>query len=68
MPHPHDIKKMFTITRSIYRPMIPTLLLIFTFQLLFSGFMTDLQIKSFLRMMDLQYIMEEEERAKRVKK
>lgn len=68
MPHLKDVKKMFTTSLRIYRPLLPNLALIFTFHVLFSGFMTNLQIKSFFRILNLHYLIEQEDKSTRVHK
>lgn len=49
---------------SIYQPMIPVLVTIFTLHVLLAGFITHSQIKSFLHILDVQYYMEEQKNKK----
>lgn len=60
VPHVSDPRGMFRTIMSAYQPLIPKIAMIFTFHALLAGFITYLEIKSFLRMLDLQYLMKEE--------
>lgn len=57
---------MFSIVRTAYKPMIPTLGLILIFQALFGAYMTHLEIKSYLRVLDVLYLIEREKKPEEV--
>jgi len=44
--------------------MIPKIAIIFTFHALLAGFITYLEIKSFLRLLDMQYLIKEGKKQK----
>ncbi|XP_011881189.1 PREDICTED: uncharacterized protein LOC105569375 [Vollenhovia emeryi] len=60
-PYIKDVRKIFSTILSVYRPMFPKLALIFTFHSLLAGSLTYLEIRSYLRVIDLQYLMQEEQ-------
>lgn len=60
VPHITDVRKIFSTVLSVYRPLFPKITMIFTFHALLAGFITYLEIKSYLRVLDHQYLMEEE--------
>lgn len=62
VPYVTDVRKIFSTILSVYRPLFPKIVMIFTFHALLAGFITHLEIKSFLRVLDLQYLMKEEKR------
>ncbi|XP_011634571.1 uncharacterized protein LOC105425474 [Pogonomyrmex barbatus] len=57
VPHISDIKGIFRTIFSTYQPLIPKIVTIFTFQTLIAGFLTYSEIKSYLRVLDLQYLL-----------
>ncbi|KYN18410.1 hypothetical protein ALC57_09285 [Trachymyrmex cornetzi] len=64
VPHITDIRGIFRRTLSIYQPIFPKIAMIFTFHALLAGFIAYSEIKSYLRMLDMQYLMEEEKEQK----
>ncbi|XP_012543603.1 uncharacterized protein LOC105841038 [Monomorium pharaonis] len=62
VPYVKDIRAIFRTILSIYHPMIPKIAMLFTFHALLASFITYSEIKSFLRMSDLQYLKEEEKK------
>ncbi|CAL1684503.1 unnamed protein product [Lasius platythorax] len=62
VPHITDVKRVFRVVSSVYQPMIPVFATIFTLHVLLAGFITHSQIKSFLRILDVQNLIEEEQR------
>jgi len=64
VPHITDIRGICRTVLSIYQPMIPKIAIIFTFHALLAGFITYLEIKSFLRLLDVQYLIKEEKKQK----
>lgn len=66
MPYIHEVKKVLTIVRSTYKPMIPNIALLFILQALFGGYMTHLQITSYLRILNIHYLIEQEKKTSRV--
>lgn len=61
MPYVTDVRAIFRTILSAYQPMIPKIAMLFVFHALLAGFITYLEIKSFLRMLDLQYLKEAKE-------
>jgi len=57
------IRKIFKTVLSVYQLLFPKIAMFFTFHALLAGF-TYLEIKSFLRLLDLQYLMKEEKEPK----
>lgn len=68
VPHITDGRKIFSTILSAYQPMFPKIVMIFTFHALLAGFITYLEIKSFMRIIDIQYIMKEEKKSKNLNK
>lgn len=64
MPYVTDIRRIFKIVLSAYQPLIPKIAMIFTCHALLAGFITYLEIKSFLRLLDMQYLIKEEKERK----
>lgn len=64
MPHITDVRGIFRTVMSVYQPLIPKIALIFTSHALLAGFITYLEIKSFLRVLDMQYLIKEENERK----
>ncbi|XP_012064426.1 PREDICTED: uncharacterized protein LOC105627756 [Atta cephalotes] len=60
VPHITDIRGIYRRILSIYQPMFPKIAMIFTFHALLAGFITYSEIKSYLRMLDMQYLIKEE--------
>ncbi|XP_067206603.1 uncharacterized protein [Linepithema humile] len=56
-PHYSDMKGIFKIVSSTYKPMLPKIATLFTLHVLLANVITYLQIKSFIRIKDIQYIM-----------
>ncbi|XP_018316176.1 uncharacterized protein, partial [Mycetomoellerius zeteki] len=59
-PHITDIRGIFRSVFTLYQPMFPKIAMIFTFHMLLAGFITYSEIKSYLRMLDIQYLIIEE--------
>ncbi|XP_011703071.1 PREDICTED: uncharacterized protein LOC105459075 [Wasmannia auropunctata] len=64
VPYVTDVRGILRTVWSAYQPMIPKIAMIFTFHALLASFVTYLQIRSFLRMLDAQYLIEEEQAQK----
>ncbi|XP_077267582.1 transmembrane protein 126 [Temnothorax americanus] len=64
VPHITDVRKTFGTILSAYQPLFPKIAMIFVFQALLAGFITYLEIRSFLRIIDIQYLMQEEKKQK----
>lgn len=64
-PHFTDVKRTFQIISSAYKPMLPKIATLFVLHVLLANVITYLQIKSFLHIKDIQYLMrlENEENA-----
>lgn len=60
VPPINDLRGIFKIVGSAYQPLIPTITLIFTFHALLAGFVTYLEIKSFLHIQEVQYFIEQD--------
>lgn len=60
VPYITDVRKIFSTVLSVYQPLFPKIAMIFTFHALLAGFITYLEIRSFLRILDHQYLMKEE--------
>lgn len=63
VPYAHEIKKVSSIVRSVFKPIIPTLGIIFVFQALFGAYITYLEVKSYLRVLDVLYLFEQEKKS-----
>ncbi|XP_029158203.1 uncharacterized protein LOC114930562 [Nylanderia fulva] len=68
IPHITDVKGIFRIISSVYKPMIPVIATIFTFHALLAGFITHSQIKSFLHILDVQNFIEQDRRDQKFSK
>ncbi|XP_032682337.1 uncharacterized protein LOC116849360 [Odontomachus brunneus] len=66
MPYAYEFKKVLTIVRQVYKPMIPNIALLCILQALFGGYMTHLQIKSYLRVLNIHYLVEQEKKPSKV--
>jgi len=62
VPYITDVKGIFRIVFSAYQPLVPKLTAILTCHALLAGFMTYLEIRSLLRVLDIQYLKEQEEK------
>lgn len=65
-PHITDIRGIFRSVFTLYQPMFPKIAMIFTFHMLLAGFITYSEIKSYLRMLDIQYLIIEEKEQKNI--
>ncbi|KYN03851.1 hypothetical protein ALC62_05365 [Cyphomyrmex costatus] len=64
VPYITNVREIFRQVLTIYQPMFPKIAMIFTFHALLAGFITYSEIKSYLRMLDTQYLIEEEKKEK----
>ncbi|XP_011158151.1 uncharacterized protein LOC105194761 [Solenopsis invicta] len=64
VPYIKDIKAISRTIFSVYQPMIPKIAMLFTFHALLASYITYSEIKSFIRILDLQYLKEEEKKEK----
>ncbi|XP_014469972.1 PREDICTED: uncharacterized protein LOC106741983 [Dinoponera quadriceps] len=65
IPYPNEGRKILTIAGSVYQHLIPKLSSTLILQAMIGGFITYLQIKSYLRILDITYLLEHEKKPKR---
>ncbi|KAL0125238.1 hypothetical protein PUN28_004402 [Cardiocondyla obscurior] len=66
VPHITEGRKIFGTIWSIYKPLLPKIAMIFTLQAVLAGYLTYLEIRSYLHILDLQYLMKESENYKNI--